>query len=107
MENLSKVQELINAKADKRLKDDIRDIHNVLCNGKGGRLLGEIKINIGTSEEPLITYLNYILNEDRLGSIVFESHKERYRDEESKEFLKKVESLREDVDNLLDNQFNN
>lgn len=107
MENLSKVQELINAKADKRLEDDICAIRNMLYTGKGGRLLGEIKINIGTSENPIIIYLSNVLNHDRLGEKVFEANKERYRDEESKEFLKKVESLREDVDNLLDNQFNN
>ena len=35
---------------------------------------------------------------------LLKKNKERYRENETKAFLLKVESLREDVDNLLDNQ---
>jgi hypothetical protein len=103
MKNLKDVQQLINDKADARLKKDLSSISNQLYNGIGYNLLKDIYINVGTTDKPRSISLIYILSDSGLAGKIIEANTERYREEENKNFLEKVESLRNDVDELLNN----
>jgi len=96
------IQQLINNKADAKLKNKVRELHNLLYNGEAYDMLKEIEVNIGTAEAPRNISIAYILSDSGLGQKIIEVNTERYRENETKDFLNKVESLREDVDSLLE-----
>lgn len=101
---VSDIQQLINDRADNKLKADLRKLHNLLYNGEGYEMLKDISVNVGTPEKPRTNTLAYILGSGGFENEIIEKNTERYRAKETKEFLAKVDSLRQDVDNLLDNQ---
>lgn len=98
------IQSLINARADKKLKENLQKISNLLYNGEGYQLFRDISVNIGTAENPKNVGLAFLLSDSGFESQIIEKNTERYREQETKDFLAKVDSLREDVDNLLDNR---
>ena len=98
------IQSLINARADKKLKENLKKISNLLYNGEGYQLLRDISVNIGTAEKPKNIGLAFILSDSGLESQIIEKNTERYREQEIEEFLAKVDSLREDVDTFLDSR---
>lgn len=104
MQTTAQIQELINKKADAKLKSDIKALDNVLCNGIGYQLLKDISVNVGTAENPKKVSLAWILSGSGLEDKIIETHTERYRKEETEAFLKQVEDLRAEVDNLLDSK---
>lgn len=101
-ESISKIQQIINDRAKEKLNTDIRAINGYLTSGTPYNLLKEISINIGTAEKPQTTSLSYILNTTEMWSRVFDASIQKYIDRESKEFVQQVESLRSDVDSLLE-----
>lgn len=102
---LNDVQQLINKKADEKLKQQLNTLQHPLYTGELYKLLQGIYINVGTSEKPKNIALYTIFNAEGFEAIIIENNTQRYREEESKLFLNKVNSLREDVDNLLKQEF--
>jgi hypothetical protein len=102
MENLKDIQELINAKADKKLEDAVRALCKSVSDGENYNLIKGITINIGTTGKPKNIGLYSIFSSDGFAAKIIENNTQRYRDIESELFLKKVESLRDNVDHLLD-----
>ena len=98
------IQSLINARADKKLKENLKKISNLLYNGEGYQLLRDISVNIGTAEKPKNVALAFLLSDSGFERQIIEKNTERYREQETKEFLSKVDSLREDVDTFLDSR---
>lgn len=96
------IQQLINDRAEKRLYADIDILSNPLS--KKWQFLENILVNIGTSEKPNVIQLYNILTNSGFRQEIFEKNIARYREEEAESFLQKVESIREDVDNLLNNR---
>ena len=103
---LKDVQQLINDKADAKLKTKLRELHNSIYNGEAYEMLKDIKINIGSADKPKTISLCSIFGSDGFEKQIIENNTERYRAKEAEAFISKVESLREDVDSLLDaNQY--
>lgn len=101
MENtIVDIQKLINDRADARLDKAVEALNSFVRNGENYSLL-DIRLNIGTAEKPNVIYLYNIFNSTGLRDKIIEANKEQYRKEESSIFLAKVESLREEVDNLM------
>lgn len=98
------IQQIINNKADSKLKAAIKNINDIICNGEGYQLLKDIKINIGTQEKPKSIGLAWIFSSSGFESQIIENNTQRYREAEAIEFMQKVDSIREDVDNLLDSR---
>jgi hypothetical protein len=102
MKTTMDIQNLINKKADKRLEDDINSLFKVLNNGIGYQLTKDIQVNTGTVDKPNMRWVAYLLSSDcPLRKQIIENHQQKYRDEETKNFMDSVTSLRNDVDNLL------
>ncbi len=101
MKTTQEIQDLINAKADKRLTDDLEALHRTLNSGTAYFLLKSTIVNIGSSDTPKMESLSHILGPQGLRTSIIEKNQQRYRERETKEFLEKVESLRDDVDHLL------
>lgn len=102
MENtIVDIQKLINDRADARLDKAVEALNSFVRNHENHPLLEDIRLNIGTADKPNVIYLYNIFNSTGLRDKIIEANKERYRKEESSIFLAKVESLREDVDNLM------
>lgn len=102
-QKITGIQQLINNKADAKLKADLKLLQKSVCSGVFYELIKGISLNVGTSEKPRNIDLYAIFNQG-FGDKIIENNIERYREAEAKLFLDKVESLREDVDNLLDSK---
>lgn len=96
------IQALINDRAEKRLYAEIDVVGNSISSN--WKLLDGIMVNVGTSENPNTIQLYHILTNTGFRNKIFEKNIDRYKEEEAKSFLEKVESIREDVDNLLSGQ---
>ena len=103
LKSISDIQQMINNRADKNLKDVLRKLNELVYNGETYQLLKDITLNVGTAEKPKNITLCYIFSSDGFQEKIIEKNTERYRTMEAESFFKKVESLREDVDALLDN----
>lgn len=103
---LKDIQQLINDKADSKLKKLVNELYNLLSNGENFYLIKDININIGTAEKPRVISLAYIFGSNGFEKQIIENNTERYRMMESAEFLSKVESIREDIDGLLNDSLN-
>ena len=103
MDKIKDVQQLINDKADKKLKDQVYNLQRSIQSGEFYNLILNIRVNIGTAEKPKSIPLYSIFSTDGFFFKIIENNTERYRAKEAEEFMSKVESLREDADNLLDN----
>jgi len=101
---LKDVQQLINDKADAKLYNEVRKLQTLLYSGEPYNITREIKINVGTCESPKVISLYSVFSSDGFEKQIIENNTERYRAMEAELFLSKVESLREDVDCLLDNK---
>ncbi len=101
-ENIKGIQELINERAESKLRSDIKKLHQPLKE-QYYKLLDDIKVNVGTSEKPSYCQLSLILGSDGFEKTIIDKNIQKYIEAETKEFLEKVESLRDDVDNLLNN----
>ncbi len=99
---LKDVQQLVNDKADSKLKSDLSALQKSIYSGVQYELLKGITLNVGTAEKPKNISLYSIFSSDGFEAKIIENNTERYRATEAQLFLSKVESLREDVDNLLD-----
>jgi len=101
MAEMKDVQQLINDRADAKLKKEVDGLHDSIYNGKAYHLLGDLRVNVGTTEKPKNIHLHSIFGASGFRQHIIEANTENYREAETKEFLEKVESLRQDVDNLL------
>lgn len=101
---IAEIQQLINDRADAKLKSDLSALQNALYSGNYYELVKGIQINVGNSEKPKNIGLYSVFSSDGFEKIIIENNTERYRAAEAEAFLSKVDSLREDVDNLLDNR---
>jgi hypothetical protein len=97
------IQQIINDRADRKLGQEINKIYQFLSNGENYNLIKDILINVGTAEKPKqIRIYSLFTNDGLLGKII-EQNQERYRSEETSAFIGKVESIRNDVDQLMEN----
>lgn len=101
MKTTKDIQDLINAKAKARLDADITTLHRMVSNGNNHKLLKDVKVNVGTEDEPQMESLHWIFSDKACGKAIVEANLQRYIEEETKAFMEKVESLRDDVDHLL------
>ena len=104
VKTISEIQQIINGNAEKKLKSKIEKISYILRNGDGFNLLKDISVNVGTLENPKTIPLPYLLTSSGFLNKVIENNIEEYIENEAKEFVEKVNSIREDVDFLLSNQ---
>jgi hypothetical protein len=100
---LPDIQQVINNKADKKLKDAIQELNAFIYNGENYELIKGINVNVGSAEKPKTISLYSIFSSEGFESKIIENNTDRYRANEVNGFLSKVDSLRADVDNLLDN----
>lgn len=96
---LKDIQEIINKAADDRLIANINTLNTFLWSGENRNLLEGIQINTGTAEKPNMSQAYYIFSD--LKERIISNNTERYRAEEAKKFMDKVNSIRQDVDNLM------
>ena len=97
---LDGIQDLINKRADDKLAKDIQEIKNILSSGKGNSLLEGIRVTITKGDTQKSVLLAYVLSSDNLYQEVFDKNVEKYRKNESKEFLQKVEGIQDQIDEL-------
>lgn len=95
------VQQIINERADQKLENEIHEIYHFLSNGRNYELIKDILINVGTAEKPKMVRIYSLFSGDGLRDNIIEKNRDRYRSEETAAFMQKVESIRQDVDNLL------
>ena len=102
MQPTTHIQEVINARADNKLKDEIKLLHNTLYNGLGYKLLKDINIHRKVNDKDAEFSLAYILSEEwyGFGKEIFEMHKETYRKSETALFLQEVSELKDKVNEL-------
>ena len=100
--SINHLQEMLNNKAEKSLKSDFDKLSEYYKNLPEPlkKLLGTINVNIGTSEKPQIQTLSTILYYSNLYESFKKSSIEEYIKEESKSFIKKVDSLQEQLSEL-------
>jgi len=98
------IQQLINQRADAKLEKAIDDLYRYIDNGENYQLLKEISVNAGTPEKPKMICVTTIFGNNWLKDKIIENNRERYRSKETADFMEKVESLRQDVDTLLNSQ---
>ena len=99
--NIMHIQELINARADKKLEADLRALKGIFDTSVNSFLVKDIFIEVGTADKPRKVDLDCMFDNSVFGIKIIENNTQRYREAESKLFLAEVNSLREDVDNLL------
>lgn len=103
MKDIKDVQTLINERASKRLREDIINLQSMIREyGNDLLFYSGIRVNIGTVEKPSnISLIHVFDNRNGLGDEIYDANIEKYKSQEAKMFLEKVDSLREDVNNLL------
>lgn len=101
--NIQSIQNLINKKARQRLDSDIDALNRTVRSGALRNLLGNTEVTIKLDNKDVTVALCDIFLQSNIRNAIFNNNVERYIKEESEDFLEKVESLREDVDNLLEN----
>ena len=79
MKTTKEIQDLINAKADNRLSNDIEALHRTLNSGTAYDLLNSTIVNIGSSDTPKMESLSRILGPQGLRASIIEKNQQRYR----------------------------
>lgn len=97
------IQQIINDRADRKLEKAIRDIYTFLSSGENYELIKGVSINAGTSEKPNNIKIYSLFSSDGLQDKIIELNQQRYRSKETAAFVEKVESIRNDVDQLMEN----
>jgi aminoglycoside phosphotransferase len=97
------LQEIINKKAAAKLDADLRQLHDLPYN-KLYHLFRDSKIivNVGTSEKPRNISLASVFGRDGFYQQLYDKNIERYIENESKEFVQRVEELQSQIDELYD-----
>lgn len=101
---INDIQKLINDKADAKLRNQLQSLQKLLYSGEYYNLISNITINVGTAEKPKNIGLYSIFSSDGFEKKIIENNTQRFREQEAKDFIAKVESLRQDVDYLLENK---
>lgn len=102
MEPTTHIQNIINARADNKLKAEIKALHEILSNGNGYKLLKEINITVSKNDKITSVNLAWLLSTDSsyYGNEIFEKHKEEYRKQETNLFIQEVAKLNNKVIDL-------
>lgn len=104
MKTIQNIQELINSKAQKSLSDDMVEMSKLYHKfpEKIKRKISEIYVNIGTIEKPEKVTLHYILSNTSTNfSIKMRDELlNEYIEVESKNFIKKVDSISDQLNEL-------
>ena len=104
MEQIDKIQELINKKAEKSLQNDLNKMRELYMSfpRKLRKQFETIRLNLGSQEKPTSESLNYLLCNHSSAFIkkYVEEYLDEYIEEESKIFIEKVDKLHEDLNDL-------
>ncbi len=106
MKDLKDLQEIINQKALDRFNKDFNDVAATV---RASRLFSDmqLKITAPNEENPKMMSFYWIFNNNE-SNFIYNQLKDQYLadyiSKESASFVNSVEAIRNDVDNLLDNQ---
>ena len=103
---MDKLQEIVNKKAKEKLEKDLRDLSQVLHN-KYYKLLEGTTVNILISGKPTNIPIPWFFSKDSNGTVyndIYEKNIQKYIDRESEEFVKKVDSIQDQIDELYNIQ---
>lgn len=101
---MEKLQDIINKKAKAKLEMDLAELNDVVWN-KFYHLFNSSKlyINVGSVEKPKNINIGSIFTNDGFKKQLYEANIERYIEIESKDFVKRVEDLQNQIDELYEN----
>lgn len=96
------LQALIDKRAEDKLNDELNKINKVLYDSN--ELFKDVRINVtGEGIKDMNTSLTFLLSSSRdLRKNIFNANIERYKEQETKKFLKEIEDLKEKVERLND-----
>lgn len=102
MENIMDLNQLLKERAEKKLRSDINAYLNQIRENQFFRQLKSV--NICTKEDKRESLWTWTWeNSGEAFEMIMEKCLPQYIEDESKAFIEKVESIRQDVDNLLSN----
>lgn len=101
---MKNLQDIVNKKAKEKLENDLRELHDGIYN-KFYHLFRDsnIRVNVGSQEKPRNINAAGIFGKDGLYQQIYDANIDRYIENESKEFIKKVEELQSQIDELYHN----
>lgn len=101
MQDITGIQKIINDKADEKLNKEIAKLSKMLKEMQYG-LLRDIKFVMKNGDKEQRISLSWILDDQYpLRKMIFEARQKEYREQEAEEFIKKVEALQRELEELI------